>query len=216
MTALARSIGRLHVLTDETVQQRFDHVQLARMAAIGGADVVQLREKRSRGEDELVAIAVAMLEVLEPFGAMLIIDDRVQVALRARAHGVHLGRSDLEPAAARRRLGDGYVIGGTANDEEEALRVGAGPVDYLGVGPVFGTRSKLRPAPELGVERLRAIARATPRPVIAIGNVTAERVGRVVEAGVHGIAVLSAVVTADDPVAATAALRAALDAETRP
>jgi len=204
-------VGRLHVLTDETVQDRFDHVQLARLAAEGGAEVVQLREKRPRGADELVAIAERMLEALEPFGAMLIVDDHVEVALRARAHGVHLGREDVSATVARERLGNGFVIGATANDEDEALRVAAGPVDYLGVGPVFGTRSKERPAPALGIARLGAIARAVDRPVIAIGNITAERVAEVLAAGAHGVAVLSAVVGAADPRAATSTLRRALD-----
>lgn len=204
-------VGRLHVLTDETVQERFDHVQLARLAAEGGAEVVQLREKRPRGVEELVAIAERMLEALEPFGAMLIVDDHVEVALRARAHGVHLGREDVSATVARERLGDGFVIGATANDEQVALRVAAGPVDYLGVGPVFGTRSKERPAPALGIARLGAIARAVDRPVIAIGNITAERVAEVLAAGAHGVAVLSAVVGAADPRAATSALRRALD-----
>ena len=136
----ATRIGRLHVLTDETLQRRFSHVELARLAARGGADTVQLREKLSRPTAELVRIARRVREVIEPFGARLVVDDRVDVA-RAAGAGVHLGKTDMTARRARELLGRDAAIGGTANSLAEALQVASGPVDYLGVGPVFGTSS---------------------------------------------------------------------------
>jgi thiamine-phosphate pyrophosphorylase len=208
-----REVGRLHVITDETLQTRYSHTELARLAALGGADVVQLREKRPWPTRRLVETVRALAAALgETGGTRLVVDDRVDVALAAGAAGVHLGRDDLEVGLARRLLGPGAVIGGTANSLEEARRVAATPVDYLGVGPVFGTRSKANPAPALGLDGLRAIVRAVEAPVIAIGSVTADRVAEILETGAHGVAVLSAVACADDPARATAAFRQALDA----
>jgi thiamine-phosphate pyrophosphorylase len=205
-------LGRLHVITDTTLQDRFSHVELAGLAARGGADMVQLREKRPYGARMLVETAVDMQRALEGSSAYLVIDDRVDVAIAAGARAVHLGRDDLDVATARRLLGSEVIIGGTANSLAEALRVAATDVDYLGVGPVFGTAAKANPAATLGLDGFRAIAQAVPKPVIAIGSVTAARVGDLLGAGAHGVAVISAVVCQADPAAATREIRDAIDA----
>ena len=204
------AIGRLHVLTDETLQQRFTHLEIARLAAEGGADVVQIREKRAHTTREQVDLARRAREIL-PAGVQLIVNDRADVALAAAADGVHLGRDDLAPDVARRILGAGHIVGGTANSIEEARRRFADPLDYLGVGPVYGTVSKQNPAPELGLDALARIARESPVPIIAIGNITPERVPEVLAAGAHGIAVLSGVACAADPVRAAARYREAIE-----
>lgn len=211
MTTTGRMIGRLHVITDESLQERFPHVELARLAALGGADTIQFREKRPRTTRELIRTARAMADALAGLSARLVVDDRVDVALAAGVPAVHLGPDDLDVVLARRLLGPDALIGGTANSLEAALRVAATPVDYLGVGPVFGTRSKTSPAPALGLDGLRRIAEAVDKPVIAIGSVSAERVGEVLGAGAHGVAVISAVVCRADPIAAAAELRRAID-----
>ena len=202
--------GRLHVLTDETLQSRFTHVELARLAVEGGADTVQLREKREWADGDLRRVAARALAVVRESGAQLILDDRVELAAAIGAAGVHLGRHDMAPEEARERLGDRMLIGGTANTLDEALRVSRGPVDYIGVGPVFGTRSKDEPAATLGLSTLRAIVQAVDRPVVAIGNITADRVASVLETGAWGVAVLSAVACAADPAAAAAEFREAI------
>ena len=204
-------IGRLHVITDEQLQSRYSHAQLAAFAAGGGADVVQFREKRSRTTRELIETARAIQAAIGDAPTALLIDDRVDVAAVVHA-AVHLGRDDLPPDIARRILGPDAIIGGTANSLEEAQRVAAQPVDYLGVGPVFGTTSKGdRAAPMLGLDALREIVQAVDKSVIAIGSITADNVASVLETGAHGVAVLSAVVCADDPQAATREIRAEID-----
>ena len=204
-------IGRLHVITDEQLQSRFSHAQLAGFAAQGGADVVQFREKRPRTTRELIETAEAMRAAIGDAPTTLLIDDRADVAA-ALGCALHLGRDDLPPDVARRLLGGGTLIGGTANSVEEARRVAAQPVDYLGVGPVFGTTSKGdRAAPMLGLERLREIVEAVDTPIIAIGSITADNLASVLATGAYGVAVLSAVVCADDPEAATARIREAID-----
>ena len=210
-----RTVARLHVITDEVLQDRFTHAELARRAADGGADAIQYREKRPLTTRELVEAAAAAGRAIGGSGASLIVNDRVDVASAASAD-VHLGRDDLEPGAARSLLGAEAVIGGTANSLEEALRVAAQPVDYIGAGPVYGTASKgARAAPRMGLERLAEIAAAVSKPVIAIGGIQAENVAEVMAAGAHGIAVLSAVVCRDDPAAAARAFRDALDSALR-
>jgi thiamine-phosphate pyrophosphorylase len=207
-------IGRFHVITDTTLQDRFSHVELARLAAAGGADAVQFREKRSSTTRALIETADAMRRALDGVDVCLVVDDRVDVAMAAGVRAVHLGRDDLDVGTARRVLGPHALIGGTANSLEEALRVVATDVDYLGVGPVFGTRSKANPAPPLGLDGFRAIVRAVSKPVIAIGSVTADRVDALLEAGAHGVAVISAVVCQADPVVAAREFREAVDAWT--
>ena len=208
---LMTTIGRLHVITDEQLQSRYSHAQLAALAAAGGADVVQFREKRPRATRELIETARAIQAAIGEAPTALLIDDRVDVAAATDA-AVHLGRDDLPPDIARRLLGPHAIIGGTANSLDEAQRVAAQPVDYLGVGPVFGTASKGdRAAPMLGLDALREIVQAVDKPVIAIGSITADNAASVLETGAHGVAVLSAVVCAAAPQAATQEIRAAID-----
>ncbi len=199
----ATPIGRLHVITDEVLQTRFTHVELAAAAAAGGADVVQYREKRPVSTREMIAVARAMQDAICSHETCVLIDDRVDVAAAVGATAVHLGRDDLPPAAARLLLGPDALIGGTANSVAEAIEVARQPVDYLGVGPVFGTTSKgERAAPMLGLERFAEICAAVDKPVIGIGSITVERAAAVLSAGAYGVAVLSAVVCQDDPQAA--------------
>ena len=208
----AEQVPRLHVVTDETIQSRHSHAALAERALGGGADCVQFREKRPWGTAELVRVAGSVVAACEAAGAVAIVNDRVDVAIAAGATAVHLGRDDLPVEVARRVLGGGRLIGGTANSLAEAARVWETDVDYLGVGPVFGTASKANPAPPLGLAVFARIAAACPKPVIAIGGIGAERIGAVMAAGAHGVAVLSAVVAAEDPERAARRCRQALDA----
>ena len=199
------TVPRLHVITDETVQDRYRHVELAEFALAGGADAVQFREKRPRNARQLIDVAAAIASACRSADAALIVDDRADVCLSVGAAGVHVGRNDLDVATARRIVGPNALIGGTANSLEEAIAVAATDVDYLGVGPVYGTQSKANPAPVMGLDTLSAIVEHIGKPVIAIGGITAVRIPEVMATGVHGIAVLSVVVAADDPAAAAAA-----------
>ena len=205
------SLGRLHVITDEVLQSRHTHAELARLAQEGGADVIQFREKRTLTTRELIASASAVASECGGTGALLVVDDRVDVAAAIGAPAVHLGRDDLPATVARRLLGPDALIGGTANSLEEALRVAATPVDYLGVGPVFGTASKANPAPTMGLDLLGRIVESCDQPIIAIGGIVPERVADVLATGAHGVAVLSGVVAQLDPTAAAREYREAID-----
>ena len=194
-----KEIPRLHAITDETLQSRFSHGELARLALAGGADCVQFREKRPRTAVELIEAARPVVEACRAAGALAVIDDRADVALALGAGAVHLGRHDLDAATARRILGGSAIVGGTANSYDEAARVWQTDVDYLGVGPVYGTRSKANPAPRMGLETLARIAADSPKPVIAIGGIGPQQIGEILSAGAHGVAVLSCIVTANSP-----------------
>lgn len=204
-SAAGRRLGRLHVLTDVSLQQRHGHLELARLALAGGAEVVQLRDKGSLPVTQLIAVARDIARECERRGARCVVNDHVDVALAAGVAGVHVGRGDPAPGYARRLLGAAALIGVTVHDEPELRAAVAGPADYLGVGPVFGTTSKDTGLPPLGLDGLARLARATSLPVIAIGGITPERVAHVMAAGAYGVAVLGGVCLADDPVAATAA-----------
>ena len=209
-----KTIPRLHVITDETLQTRFSHGELARLALAGGAGCVQFREKRPRTTAELIDAARPVVDACRAAGALAVIDDRADVALALEAEAMHVGRQDLDAATARRILGDSAIIGGTANSHAEAARVWMTDVDYLGVGPIHGTLSKANPAPAMGIETLARIAADSPKPVIAIGGIGPQHIGEILRAGAHGVAVLSCVAAADRPQdaarACAAALRAAL------
>ena len=205
------SLGRLHVITDEVLQSRYTHVELAKLALEGGADAIQFREKRPRTTRELMDSASAIASACGGQEALLVVDDRVDVTAAIGAPAVHLGRDDLPVDMARGLLGPDVLIGGTANGLEEALRVADTPVDYLGVGPVFGTSSKANPAPTMGLELLGRIVDSCDKPVIAIGGITPEHVADVLTTGAYGIAVLSGVVSQAAPNEAARTYREAVD-----
>lgn len=207
--SLPPAIGRLHVITDTALQTRYTHSALARLAALGGADTVQFRHKTGSMHDRWAALE-ATAECCRAAGVALVVDDHADLALAAAA-GLHVGQEDLPVDVARRLLGPGAVIGVTTPTPARARAAEAAGASYVGVGPVFGTRSKLNPTPDTGLDGLAAVCAAVRIPVIAIGGITPERVSDVLAAGAWGIAVLSAVVCADDMTAAAAAFRAQID-----
>lgn len=191
-------IPRLQVITDEILQTRYTHVELAQLCVDAGADGIQYREKRDKPHNELVQTATRMREICDAGRAQLVVNDFVAVAIEANAPAIHLGRTDESVPSARTMLTNGVMIGGTANSLDESLEVAKLDVDYLGVGPVFGTSSKASPAPPLGIATLREICDCVEKPVVAIGNIQLANVASVIEAGAYGVAVLSAICCAED------------------
>ena len=199
--------GRLHVVTDTDLQSRHSHADLARLAVRGGADTVQFRMKHGSTRErwlalELVAEACA--------GVPLVVDDHADLALAVSA-GVHVGQTDLPVSVARRLLGPHALVGATATTVAQAVAAQAAGASYVGFGPVFGTTSKANPDPTTGLDRLAEACAAVRIPVVAIGGITLARVADVLGAGAWGVAVLSAVVCADDVEAAAAAFREAIE-----
>lgn len=208
-TQTETSIGRLHIITDFYLQQQISHAELAIQAIEGGADVIQFRQKRGGIRNKLIA-ARQLKIVCEEAGVPLIINDHLNIA-QALGAGAHLGQDDFPLPEAREILGSEVIIGATATTAEQARQAYEDGADYIGFGPVFTTQSKFNRSSTKGVEGLAAACDAVPIPVIAIAGITSDRVKPALDAGAHGVAVLSAVATADSPKRATARIRAALD-----
>jgi thiamine-phosphate pyrophosphorylase len=202
-----KKIGRLHVITDTTIQSRFTHAQLAEMASEGGADTIQFRQKTGTTR-QLIEAAQAAQAVCARRGVPLIVNDRVDVALGVGAAGVHLGQDDLPIAVSRRILPSEMIIGASARTEEKILQAIAEGADYIGFGPIYQTASKPDAESPKGLAALRRICEVTSCPVIAIGGITAETAAEVIRAGAYGVAVISAVCAASDPASATRRLLA--------
>lgn len=196
----------LYLVTDRALSRGRPTAEIVRAAVAGGVTCVQLREKTGRAL-EFIEEAQALLAVLRPLGVPLIVNDRVDIALAVGADGVHLGQRDLPIAAARRLGPPSWIIGISAESVADAVRAEAEGADYVGVSPIFATPTKTDHAPPLGLEGLRAIRAATKLPLVAIGGIHAGNAREVICAGADGLAVVSAIVSADWPQAAAAVLR---------
>ena len=200
---------RLMVLVTRQFAKDRPHAEVAQAALSGGADMIQLREKQM-GDGELLRIARQLREVTDRFGAMLIINDRPDVAALANADGVHLGRGDLPAADARRIMGPGKAVGSSTHNPDEAQAAIEGGADYLALGQVFVSPTK-DTGKLAGLEYVRWAAGNVSLPTLAIGGITAANLTGVIAAGAHGIAVCSAVIGADDIEAAARTIREKLD-----
>ena len=197
---------RLYLVTDRALARGRATAEIVRAAVAGGVTCVQVREKDG-GTREFLEEARAVQAALRGTGVPLIVNDRVDVALAIGAEGVHLGQRDLPLADARRLGPPGWIVGVSAESVEDAVRAERDGADYVGVSPVFATPTKTDHAAPLGLEGLRAIRAATKLPLVAIGGLHAGNARDVVRAGADGLAVVSAIVAADDPRAAAAELR---------
>jgi thiamine-phosphate pyrophosphorylase len=199
---MKKPIGALCVITDVSIQSRYNHLELCELAIRGGANMIQLRDKHASTRD-LYALAVAMQLLCTGLGATFIINDRVDIALAANTDGVHLGQTDLPIPTARRILGNDKIIGGTANSLEEAIQVERDGADYIGFGHIFPTTTKLKNSPPNGIEGLKAVLSKVKIPVMAIGGIHHANIYQVAATGVQSIAVVSAVCASENPTLAT-------------
>jgi len=202
-------IGRLHILTDDVLQSTFSHVELAQFAMKGGADTIQFRQKVGSTK-RMIEIARYIRELCSRQNVPFIVNDRVDVAIAVDADGVHLGQDDFPIPFARRLLGGGKIIGGSAATLDEAEKCFSEGADYVGFGPVYPTASKVDAGPASGIQALKKVVQETPLPIIAIGGITKERIPEVMGAGAYGIAVISAVCCEKEPEIATRFLHSAL------
>jgi thiamine-phosphate pyrophosphorylase len=195
----------------ENSAQQSRHVRIARAALNGGARVIQLRDKSS-SLAQLLPIGHELRRLTLRHDALLIINDRVDIALACDADGVHLGPDDMPPDAARRLLGPHRIIGVSCGDEEEAQHAATRGADYIGAGAIFVTLTKTDAGAPIGLHRLRAIVDATSLPVAAIGGVDISNIASTREAGAVMSCVVSAVSAAGEEAAMTEAARALVEA----
>ncbi|ABY33624.1 MAG TPA: thiamine phosphate synthase [Chloroflexus aurantiacus] len=197
---------RLYVVTDAGLSRGRSHRAVIEAAIVGGATVVQYREKHASTR-QMIEEALELRDLTRRAGVPLIVNDRVDVALAVDADGVHVGQDDMPVALARRLIGN-KLLGVSAHNLSEALQAVRDGADYLGVGPIFATTTKPDAAAPIGLDGLRAIRQHVSIPIVAIGGINQANAADVMRAGADGIAVVSAVVAADDVTAAARQLRA--------
>jgi thiamine-phosphate pyrophosphorylase len=207
----------LYVLIDPAQARGRPLADIAAAAVRGGATLIQLRDKTG-STPELVRAARAIKAALAGTGVPLLINDRVDVALTAKADGVHLGREDISVPEARRLLGPGAIVGATVRGEADIAALAPEATDYVCIGGIFTTTSKNNPDAPVGLAGLARLAlkvrEAAPGiPVGAIAGINEANAGAVINAGAEGVAVVSAVVSAPDPEAAASRIRRVVDAE---
>ncbi|MTV81243.1 thiamine phosphate synthase [Secundilactobacillus folii] len=202
----------LYLVTDSLTYSQTAFLTQIEAACRGGVDIVQLREKQLSSRDYYQR-ALAVKVITDRFEVSLIIDDRLDIAQAVNAAGVHLGQQDLSVAIARKILGPDKLIGATTKSVEQALEAAQQGADYLGVGAIFPTTTHVKTV-HTSVETLTAIKKAVRVPVYAIGGLNAQNVSVIQPAQVDGVAVVSAIMKADDPLLAAQQLRAKIVAVT--
>lgn len=199
---------RLLVLTDAKLAAPRTVEEVVSAALEAGAPAIQLRDKEASPR-ELLSQARRLRNMTRSAGALLFVNDRVDVALAAEADGVHLGPDDLPVSEARAAVPRGFLVGSSTDDPEGARSAQAQGADYIGCGAVFRTTTKDVGGEAIGLEGLEAVARAVTIPVVAIGGVAPEGARRIsTHTAAAGVAVVGAVMASSDPAAATRALLA--------
>ena len=196
-----KKISHLHYITQDVIG--LTHSELVNQACKSGVDWVQLRMKNATYNEWLDESLKSEI-ICRNHHAKLIINDNVLVAKAANADGVHLGKSDMSPTEARQILGENAIIGGSANSFEDVLKLVNAGVDYVGFGPYRFTVTKQNLSPILGLEGYQSVLDQCEKngikiPIIAIGGIKTEDVKPLMEKGVYGIAVSSAINLSDNP-----------------
>ncbi|MEA5037767.1 Thiamine-phosphate synthase [bioreactor metagenome] len=188
----------LYVVTNEELSNGYSHAEIAKLAVEGGADVIQLRDKKMDAAD-LLSEAEKIREITKD-KALFIVNDRIDIALASKADGVHLGQRDLPVKTARLLVPDDFIIGISVGSVEEAVKGVLDGADYVAVSPVFPTGSKPDAGEGCGAACISAVRKAVPKeiPVVGIGGISQKNVTEVIRAGLDGICVISAVVSAPD------------------
>jgi thiamine-phosphate pyrophosphorylase len=203
--------GELYVITDRQQTAGRPLPVVVEAALRGGARAFQLREK-DLAPRALLPLAQEIRQLTQAYGARLLINDRIDVALAVNADGVHLATTSLPVHVARQLLGSDRLLGVSTHNLVEARAAAEGGADFVVFGPVFFTPSKVPYGQPVGLDALRAVCADAALPILAIGGIKKANLDQVVAAGADGIAVISAVIAADDPAAATEDLLATLQA----
>ena len=198
---------KLIVITDAELAYPGSVVEVARDALRAGAPAIQLRDKRSAGA-ELFTTARALLEHTHEAGALLFINDRVDVALAVGADGVHVGPDDIPVGAIRASVPSHFLIGTSTDDPSRARRLAFEGADYIGCGAVYETSSKPDVGCVIGLNALERVATSVEIPVIGIGGISVQQSAEIASTSAAGIAVIRAVMAAQDVGAAVSRLLA--------
>lgn len=196
----------IYFITDSSNYDEEEFINRVEKALRGGVQLIQLREKEGCTRD-MIRLAERVHEIASRYDVPLIIDDRVDIALAIAAEGVHVGQSDMPVATARRLMGDDKIVGASAKTREQAIEAFEQGADYLGVGAIFPTTTKVKTV-LTSVETLKDICDAVPISVYAIGGLNTGNIEILSGTPVSGFCVVSAIMKADDPEQAAKDLRA--------
>ncbi|MBN2610179.1 MAG: thiamine phosphate synthase [Bacteroidales bacterium] len=200
----------LYLVTDRNLSKGRPVEFIVEEAVRGGVNMVQLREKECPTLD-FVNMAFRLKELLAPVHVPLIINDRLDVAMAVDADGLHIGQQDMPYAIVRKILGRDKIIGLSVETADQAKEANKIDVDYIGLSPVFVTGTKPELVHSLGLQGIREIAAISRHIMIAIGGINAKNAANVLHAGANGIAVVSAIASADDPLKAARDIRQEID-----
>ena len=199
----------LYFITDSTGFETEEFLRRVRSALEGGVTIIQLREK-NRTTREYIELAEAVHGITKEFNVPLIIDDRIDVMLAADCEGVHVGAEDMPVAVARKLIGKDKILGATAKTVEAAFKAFNDGADYLGVGAIYPTTTKVKTV-LTSTETLDAITKAVPIPVNAIGGLNASNLGVLKGINIAGVCAVSAIMKAESPKKAAEELKQAFD-----
>ncbi|MEE8419437.1 MAG: thiamine phosphate synthase, partial [Dehalococcoidales bacterium] len=197
-------ISGLYVIIDTQLLKGRPHLEVAGQAISGGARTIQLRDK-VLNKKELITVARQIKALCAEREALFIMNDYLDIALDSDADGLHLGQDDLPVRTARGLLPPGKIIGCSTTSPELAIAARADGADYIAIGAIYPTSSKIStttPAKVVGLETLRQVRQAIEGPIVAIGGITGDNISEVMAAGADSAAVISAVVGAESPEAA--------------
>lgn len=192
---MGKNISGLYLILDQRYASR-DIVSIAEAAVEAGVDVLQYREK-IRSKKDALTVAKKLRDVTGKAGIIFIVNDDPAIALAVDADGVHLGQEDIPAEVARKILGAEKIIGISTHSDKEALAADRLEVDYIGFGPIFHSSTKMVALPH-GPEGIKRIRNSVSVPIIAIGGITEENAADVMKAGASGVAVISAILSAQD------------------
>lgn len=192
----------VYLVTDRELARGRTTLEIAAAAIRGGVSCIQLREKTCSTR-EFIDEALAIRSLLARHEIPLIINDRVDVALAVKADGIHLGQKDMPCSMARQLIPENMIVGISVESLDDAIAAQKDGADYLGVSPIYPTPTKTDTAQALGLEGLRSIRSEVNLPLVGIGGLNADNAAAVIYNGADGVAVVSAIVAADDPEAAT-------------
>ena len=192
----------LYLVTDRGLSKGRSLQDVIKAAVKGGTTIVQLREKDCSTR-EFLEIAQEVKDFCSPLGVPLIINDRIDIALAVNAEGLHIGQSDMPYEIARKLMGPEAIIGLSVENLQDALDAEKLDVDYLGLSPIYSTPTKTDIHHELGLDGIREIRKISRHPLVAIGGINKQNTAAIIAAGSDGIAVVSAICSADNPEAAS-------------
>lgn len=202
----------LYLVTDRSLSLGRPIKEIVEQAVKGGVTMVQLREKECSSR-EFYNLAIELKQCLKPYSIPLIINDRLDIALACDAEGLHIGQSDIPYPIARKILGENKIIGLSVESVQDAVDANNLDIDYIGISPVFNTLTKTDTAPELGLQGIRQIMSISRHPSVGIGGINITNAADIISAGANGIAVVSAIMSAENPQSAAENLKTIIDSQ---